>query len=300
MQSVCNFAVALALAGCWGLPASAFASSLIPDCQPAPATTAVQQDRLLRVAGLLKQELESSLGAVALISRSGLDLARLGQRYSHGGLSLRENANGPWSVRQLYFSCEERKPRLFDQGLAGFVLGADNPDLGFVSLLFLPEDAANALESVALDNAASLSMLAPDYSANAYAFSTLYQNCNQWLVELMARAWGAAHTRHAAQAWLRNQGYRATSIVVSNPFIHWLAGFSPWLRQDDHPAEELKASRFLVSMPASIESFLQTKFPQTRRVEFCHNERHVVIRRNGEALSPQCSSGPGDTVIAWD
>ena len=67
--------------------------------------------------------LEASGQAVALVARSGLDLDRFAVRYSHAGVSLRDSPNTPWSVRQLYFACEERAPRLYDQGLAGFVQG---------------------------------------------------------------------------------------------------------------------------------------------------------------------------------
>ena len=55
----------------------------------------------------------------------------------------------------------------------------------------------------------ALALLAGEYSANAYAYSTRYQNCNQWLVELMASAWGAdAPRREDAQRWLRERGMR--------------------------------------------------------------------------------------------
>lgn len=65
-------------------------------------------------------------------------------------------------------------------------MGTDDPDKGFVSMLFLPQPQASALERDAKNNALSLRLLASQYSANAYAFSTLYQNCNQWLAELLA------------------------------------------------------------------------------------------------------------------
>ena len=121
-------------------------------------------------------------------------------------MSLRASSNTPWSVRQLYFACDERRPRLFDQGLAGFVFGTDDPSVGYVSIVWLPRERAAALERAALDNARALRLLAADYSANAYPFSLRYQNCNQWVVELLAPAWGCLDDGEAlrtrAQGWL--------------------------------------------------------------------------------------------------
>src|SRR5262245_10514393 len=74
--------------------------------QPQPLS-ARQQDRLLQFAAVARRELEASGHGVALVARSGIDLSRFGVRYSHAGVSLKANANAPWSVRQLYFSCDE-------------------------------------------------------------------------------------------------------------------------------------------------------------------------------------------------
>jgi hypothetical protein len=41
-------------------------------------------------------------------------------------------------VRQLSFACVEACSRLFDQALAGFVLGTESPKLGFLSIALLP------------------------------------------------------------------------------------------------------------------------------------------------------------------
>src|SRR5499427_2941883 len=141
-------------------------------CDRVEPLTAQQQGRLLQFAAIARHELEAAGETVALVARSGIDLSRFGVRYSHAGVSLQGSANAPWSVRQLYFSCDEERPRLYDQGLAGF-------------------------------------LVATDYSANAYPFSVRYQNCNQWVIEMLAAAWGGltdgAALRARAQAWLSNQ-----------------------------------------------------------------------------------------------
>lgn len=297
-------AVALAALAAW-VPAQAGGTRHCDE--PAPLSAA-QHDRLLRFTGVIRAALQGSGERVALVSRSGLDLRRFGQRYSHAGISLRASAETPWAVRQLYFACDERRPRLFDQGLAAFVQGMDQPAEGYVSVLLLPPDAASALEAHALDNGLALALLGPDYSANAYAFSTRYQNCNQWVAELLATAWGGADTfttapgalRAAAQDWLKSADYAPTVFDVGSRLLMWLGGFSPWLQRDDHPPQDTDQQRFRVSMPASLEAFVQRQAPATQRLEFCHNETQIVVRRGWQALGDGCQAGPEDTVIALD
>src|SRR6185312_3429492 len=122
------------------------ASAALRFCdRPAPLS-ALQEDRLLRFAALVKRELDGSGASVALIARSGIDLGRFGLRYSHSGVSLKSSANAPWSVRQLYYACDEQRPRLYDQGLAGFLLGTDDPTVGYISIVLLNGAEAPALE----------------------------------------------------------------------------------------------------------------------------------------------------------
>jgi hypothetical protein len=173
------------------LAAPAAGAAALRHCdRPAEASPA-EQDRLLRVAALIKAELAASGRGVALIARSGLDLRSIGVRYSHAGVALQASPNTTWSVRQLYYACDEARPRLFDQGLAGFLMGVNDPALGHISLVLLPEAESAALEHTALDTARALSLLGSAYSANAHPQSLRYQNCNQWLAELLAVAAGA-------------------------------------------------------------------------------------------------------------
>jgi hypothetical protein len=269
-------------------------------CDEPPAPDAAQQGRMLRLAAIIKTELDASGARVALIARSGLDLDRFDQRYSHAGLSLKASPDTPWAVRQLYFACDERRPRLYDQGLAAFLLGMQSPSLGYVSVLLLPPAAAAAVEQAALDKHVALQLLAADYSANAYPYSQRYQNCNQWVAELLASAWGGGEpSRAAAQAWLREQGYEPTVFEGSRP-LFWLSAFLPWLHRDDHPEEDLEAARYRVSMPASLQAFVQRREPDTVRLEICHDEQRVVVRRGGAAFTAGCVPEAGDADINLD
>ena len=289
---------------CGALAGSTAQAGSLRYCDSPPALSAAQQDRLLRVAGLIRQELERSGTQAAIVSRSGLNLRWFDMRYSHAGLSLKGSADTPWAVRQLYFSCDEQVPRIFDQGLSAFLLGTEDPDLGYIAILTLPEPATRRLAPLALDNRQALSLLGSTYSANAYAWSQQYQNCNQWLAELLGLAWndGIAGDapRSTAQGWLRQQGYEAATFSVGWRPMLWLTSLSPYLNRDDHPEEDLSQARLRVSMPESIEAFVRRQVPGAERIELCHTRQHVVLRRGWVPLADGCVAGDGDTMVLLD
>ena len=312
--------------GAWlALSASSAGASSLNYCDGGTEPSAAMQDRLLQVAAITKTELEKSGHTVALISRSGLALQRLGQRYSHAGVSLQASPNTPWSVRQLYFACDEQRPRIFDQGISGFVMGANDLKEGYVSIVLLPADAGAALARTALDGRTALALLATTYSANAYAFSQRYQNCNQWLAELLATAWGELSAtndpgtntrmgtattgppgaasepptaRAAAQNWLQAQSYAPTVLDIGWQPLMWLAARLRWLHSDDHPAHDLDAARFRVSMPQGIEHFVQQRYPQATRIELCYTATQVVVHRGWGVIAAGCVPSAGDEVTA--
>ncbi len=289
-------------------------------CDRQAKVSASQQDKLFRFGAIIKAELDQSGHKAALMARSGLDLQRFGIRYSHAGVSLQASDNTPWSVRQLYYACDERQPRVYDQGISGFLLGTDNPNVGYISVVFLPEDKADELARAALDKRQALSVLGATYSANAYPFSTRYQNCNQWLIELLAMAWGQAQTpsdtgepdaplttlpgpvdvRSQAQSWLKAQAYEPTDIDVGHRWLMWAGAFIPFVHTDDHTQADVDALHLRVSMPAAIEAFVHQRVPQATRVEFCHTEDHVVIHRGWSDLSDGCVPSGEDEVIRLD
>lgn len=294
-------AAALALVAAAAAPAQA---GTLRYCDAPAQISHEQRDRLLRFAEIVRHELQASGQRVALVSRAGLDLSRLEQRYSHAGLSLLGNAMAPWSVRQLYYACEEQRPRLFDQGLSAFLLGMSSPEGGYFSAVFLPDEAAALLETAALDDRRALALLGGTYSANAHVWSQRYQNCNQWVAELMGMAWGGTSggpdARSEAQIWLRAHGYAAHEFRIAFPPTMWLTAAIPWLHHDDHPAEDLAQGLYRVSMPSSIESFVRARWPQARRVEFCQSGARVVVRHGWTALAEGCEAQPGDRVVPLD
>jgi hypothetical protein len=284
--------------GLWAQPALA---GTLRYCDEGRELDVAIQDRLIRVAGVVKDELEKSGQTLALVSRSGLALQRFDQRYSHAGVSIKGSANTPWSVRQLYYACDEKRPRVFDQGMAGFVLGSNDPDEGYVSLVFLPEGAGYALEQTALNDRTALQLLANTYSANAYPFSERYQNCNQWLAELLATAWGELSAegslRGNAQQWLKDQRYTPSVMHVGWRPLMWIADQVQWIHSDDHPEQDLAAALYRVSMPSAIEAFVRDRLPDAHRVELCYTKTHVVIHRGWEPIAAGCQAAPEDESI---
>ncbi|MFC3533532.1 DUF2145 domain-containing protein [Vogesella facilis] len=269
-------------------------------CDRPAAQSAQQKNRLLLFSDAVKQLLEQSGSQAAIVARAGLDLDRFAIRYTHAGISLRQSPNTPWSVRQLYYACDDSQPHIYDQGLSGFLLDSHQQDSAYVSVLLLPPRAEQQLAATALDRAQALAMLGAQYSANAYAFSTQYQNCNQWLAELLARAWGqlpaAAAPREAAQAWLQQAQYQPSSIDVKYGFLVWAAYLVPLLHNGDHPAAELAARHYRVSMPAAIEQFVRAQWPDSQRVELCVRNQQLVVHRGWDSIADGCVPGAGDAV----
>ncbi|XGA69544.1 DUF2145 domain-containing protein [Duganella sp. BuS-21] len=270
-------------------------------CDRAQELSAAEQSRLLRFAAVLRDELAASEDSVALVSRSGLDLSRFNIRYSHAALAWRSE-QGLWSARQLYYACDEGRPRIYDQGLAGFAMGTDDPALGYLSIVRLPPQAVLALRPALLDTPRALHLLAAQYSANAYAYSLRYQNCNQWLMEMLAAGWGdladGEALRARAQAWLRDAGYVPQPVEVGSRFWMLASYFVPLLHLNDHPDEDRAALKLHVSLPASIEEFIRARFPQSERVELCHDDQQVVVHRGWTPIAEGCKAADGDRVMS--
>lgn len=297
------FSVLLALFGTHAIAGAQ--QSLTPFCGNTGELSASQQDLVLQFAAVVQKELDASGAKVALIARDGIDLRRFERRYSHAGVIIK-NTDGEaasWNVRQLYYDCDLGTPRLYDQGLAGFLLNADKPDLAYTSIVILPPEKADALLQVARDKQRALRLLAAHYSANSYPFSVEYQNCNQWVIELLATAWGdlayGEDLRQRAQSWLAKAGYDPAPINVDSHLTKFILGFMPLMHLDDHPDASRYGMQFQVSLPDTIEAFVQTMVPQAQRIELCHNQQQIVVRQGWSPLGEGCQPRTDDRVIRY-
>lgn len=267
---------------------------------PTPAVDAAQEwDVHLQLADLIQQEWRARSAPVALISRSGLPLQAIGHRYSHSGF-LRAPATEATalssipSVRQLYFDCETAQPRVFDEGLAAFVREVARDAGARYSVVWWPAEPAHTLARAVSHDAQAAALVAPRYQAQAHVWSLHTQNCNQWLVEMLAAAFGGRDDRAGAQQWLREQGY--VGSIVQLPGLVWLlaAAVMPHMGLQHHPESDRQAWRFEVSLPASVEHFVQRLWPQAQRVEWCLRGHEVVVRRGWQPLDGACTPQDGD------
>lgn len=293
--------VAFALAFVLGLGVAHAGSSQF--CDRTKPLDASQQDRVLRFATVVQEALSATGSDAVLISRSGLDLSRFGIRYSHAAVAWK-NAEGMWSARQLYYACDEGNPRLYDQGLAGFVMGIDDATQGYISIVSLPPEAAQALRQAALDTPRALHLLAARYSADAYPFSLRHQNCNQWVMELLAVAWGdladGDDLRARAQQWLREAPYQPEPVDVGSHALIFASNFVPLLHLDDHPQDDIYALKLRISLPSTVEAFVREQRPGSERVELCHDGRQIVVHRGWEPVPDGCRPSAGDRVVLLD
>ncbi len=281
--------------------APAHAANLFVYCDRTLDLNAEQKNQLLHFAAAVRAQLDQANASSAIMSRSAIDLERFHIRYSHAGFALRTGAMG-WTVRQLFYSCEDEKPDIFDQGLAGFLINNDSTTIPFVSLVFVPGVLGLEMHDTALDKTLALHLLGHQYSANAYAFSTQFQNCNQWLMEMLAFAWGHIDVDHAfraaAQQWLRDSDYRPSDIHVEQRYLMWVSHVIPLIHNADHPPANIADNLYQVSMPASIEDFIHRRDPRSRRVELCMHGGRIVVHHGWSPIADDCSPGPGDQTLS--
>ena len=177
-----------------------------------------------------------------------------------------------------------------------------------MSVVFLPKAPAGALRATAVARARFAPLLAAQYSANAYPFSVRYQNCNQWVAELLATAWAppderatapAPALRGRAQAWLQQTGYAPRPVTIDSHLTRLAAGFVPLVHLDDHPEQTRLGMVFQTSLPTDIEAWVHAQWPGARRLEFCHDTEQAVVRQGWHAIGEGCKPQPGDRVLRF-
>ncbi len=222
----------------------------------------------MELAAKTMKTLESSGARFAYIARVGQDLSKYGLRYSHMGLLWREHPKGRWLVVHELNGCGTAQSELFDEGLANFFM--DDMFAFETRLLFPSEAEQDKLQQLFSQRRTTL-MHWPNYNMVAYPFSTKYQNSNQWVLETYA----AAHLdstvgsdpRAAAQAWLKQHGYRPTTLQIGA--LTRLGGrmFRANVAFDDHPFDRRMAGQIDSVTVDSVYQFLQQQDPGARMVD---------------------------------
>lgn len=258
-----------------------------------------QTHRLFTLAARIEQLLAASGRDSVLVSRSGTDLKEFGLNYSHMGVASRDNPLVAWGVTQLYYACKDGHSSLFDQGLTDFV-AEQRSDFVRLSLVFLSPARSQQLHRMIVgDRAMALQLLAAHYSANAFPFSTLYQNCNQWLIELMATAWSDTPllNRSEAQRWLMNNAYNPSRVRLPHWWFYMVPWFTSMLHNEDQPAA--LHGVYQVSTPEAIEDFIRGFDVEATRLEICMTPDVLIVHPGWTVLDAACNVTDADEVSTY-
>lgn len=219
----------------------------------------------MTVAERTRSALEASGAEVALLARMGQDLSRYGLRYSHLAIAWRDHPRGRWLVVHELNQCGTSESALFNEGLANFFLD----DLfAYEAKIVIPSAASQARIAALLASPAGARMHAASYNMLAFAFSTRYQNSNQWVLETYAASADplAAASRSAAQAWLRLAGYRPTTLGIPTGTRLGARVFMANVAFDDHPFGRRMAGQIDTVTVESVLEFVQRREPQARDI----------------------------------
>lgn len=259
LRSVLSAVALLALLLC-GNGASAGTS-----CEEVVASAGTMQ-KALELARRVTDKLDESGSRVALVARVGQDLSKYKLRFSHLGFVVRNHPEGQWSVVHDLNLCGTDASQLYVQGVGNFF--SDDLHEYEAAILVLPAELQKKLEAVLVSAVQMKRLHEPKYSAVAYPFNTLYQNSNQWALEVLASVMapeGDVATRVEAQKWLKEAGFEPTLLKI--PALTRLGGrmFKANVAFNDHPDEYRWSDRIYVVTVDAMFDFLRKRYPQDSR-----------------------------------
>lgn len=229
-------------------------------------TSAGTMQKALELARRVTAKLDESASQVALLARVGQDLSKYKLRFSHLGFVVRNHPEGQWSVVHDLNLCGTDASQLYVQGVGNFF--SDDLHEYEAAILVLPAELQRKLEPVLVSVVQMKRLHESKYSVVAYPFNTLYQNSNQWALEVLASVMapqGDVATRAEAQRWLREAGFEPTLLTI--PALTRLGGrmFKANVAFDDHPGEYRWSDRIYVVTVDAIFDFLRKRYPQDSR-----------------------------------
>ena len=254
--------LAAALAGLALLAPAAHAGNSCED-KPLEVQSIVKgMDLALRTS----RALDDSGAQIAFIARAGQDLSKYRLRYSHMALVWRDQERGRWLVVHELNDCGSATSGLFNEGLGNFFL--DDMFLYEAQLVIPGRDVQARLARV-LSTSTPRRLHHNSYNMLSYAYSTRYQNSNQWVLESYAAASaepGQVETRAEAQAWLKQAGFRP--ITVEIPAMTRLGArmFRANVAFDDHPYERRMAGQIDTVTVDSVVRFIKAQDKQARTI----------------------------------
>ncbi|WP_419418742.1 DUF2145 domain-containing protein [Legionella sp. D16C41] len=211
-----------------------------------------------RIALEAQNKLNKSHAQVALIARVGTNLEKYGLHYSHVGFVIKDypNAVGKWTVLHLLNECGTAYSSLYAQGLMNFFL--DNLYSMDYQIIIPDFDTQKKLNNILLTNKIK-KLHSKYYSVLAYPYSTMYQNSNQWILEVLAASLQnkAVDSRRNLQKYLLKTGYKPTVIKLSPVTKLGASMFNTSVAFNDHPSHELLTNQFSTVTVESIVNYLK-------------------------------------------
>ena len=230
------------------------------DCPEKPARNE-SLDNINRLASSVRDQLEQSGASIAYIARAGIDLREYGLTYSHLGLAWRDHPKGRWFTFHLLNPCQTSDSELVDHSLEDFY----KVELfTYDALVIVPSPGAQVKLLKTFFSPLATTLHHPVYNMISYPYSTLYQNSNQWVLEVTAAALGPENliqNRYQAQTWLRQNGYEPTRAYIGRLKRWGGKMLSPHVHFDDHTAEEERSNTYLVVTVESIVKMLERTDP---------------------------------------
>lgn len=222
-----------------------------------PSTQTIQ--RGLTLAEKTLKALDASGQQVVVLARAGQDLGKYGLRYSHLGFAYRQpdgKGGHVWRVVHKLNQCGTSNAAVYRQGLGEFFLD----DLWRYEAAYsvLTREAQDKLSPLLQNDRLAVGLHRRPYSIVSYAWSTKYQQSNQWAIETLAQAMApSATTRSAAQTWLQEQGYQPTTLRLGPLTRLGARASAANVAFDDHPPDKRFSDRIETVTVDSVFSWLE-------------------------------------------
>ena len=216
----------------------------------------------------LRDYLETTGAELAIVARVGSDQSKRGPKYTHAGFAWRDNPKGRWVVVQALNACGTSRSAIYDQGLMQFFL--DDPHNYDVQII-VPSRALRRAIATGLKDGDGLRIHGSRYSIVSYPRSTMYQNSNEWLLEVIALAQGRLRdqtivSRAGAQQLHAELGFAGSKAQVT--FFEQLFGglFNANVSFADHPFADSQSGWFEFVSVRFIKNYL-TRLNRTESVK---------------------------------
>lgn len=206
-----------------------------------------------------RNALDASGAQTAMIARVGQDLSKYHLRYSHMGIVWRDHPDGKWLVVHELNQCGTANSQLYDEGLGNFFM--DTP-FEYETLIVLPDAALQQKLVALLKSDTPRKLHEPHYNMLAFPYSTMYQNSNQWILELLAAASSndvSIGDRKQAQSWLSMANYRAGTLNIPSMTRLGARMFRANVAFDDHPFDRRMAGQIDTITVDSVISFMEQR-----------------------------------------